>query len=963
MLQNIRTVQSRQYLPESFSLKDFRTYGSVGSKREEYPYSDATDFQLDVEMETGTGKTYCYTKTIFEFNRLYGWKKFIVMVPSIAIREGVYQSFQTTAGHFMEHYGEGARVFVYHSGRLHELNAFASDDCISVMIINIQAFNARNRANRRIYEQLDQFQSRKPIEIIAATRPILIMDEPQKLGGDSTVKALIRFNPLMILRYSATHKVRHNLVHRLDALDAYNRKLVKRIAVRGIQVRGLSSMSAFMCLLDIDLVRRQPTAWIELETMARSGRIRRQARQIQCGTDLHAVSGGLDAYKGYIVASINYRDGSVGFDNGEHIEIGDAHGDVTGQDLRRMQIRETIKAHLDTEEKLYPQGIKVLSLFFIDRVVKYRDYGESDGKGVYARIFEDEYSLQVEQYLADPGNGTKQYRDYLRDIDAGLTHNGYFAIDKRTRRLTDPSKSGNAIGDVDAYGLILKEKERLLSFEEDTRFIFSHSALQEGWDNPNVFVICILKNGRSRITRRQEVGRGLRLCVNQDGLRVDDDARVHDVNILTVVTGESYEGFVRGLQNEIVGDLNSRPKRASRDYFLGMMLQTAEGPIKIDKGMAKRIASYLTHYDYKDDDDYLTAKYYKHRREDTLEELSEMLKPYKDPIIKLIDSVFSDELLPEIADTRKYRRNRLNENFYKESFQRLWNAINSKAVYYVDFDSKELAALCVARINEDVRITPIKYVIAEGEQREEIKEQELRDSATFRAGSITHFRGQTHPSQVKFDLLGQIAESTALTRKTVANILNDIDRKCFQQFSQNPEQFLVRVSRVINEQRAAMVIEHLVYDPLEERYGIEIFTAGESRKDFSRATEKLNRHVYDHAITDSNVEREFVSALDRGAEIEVYAKLPSGFTIPTPVGDYNPDWAITMKEGDLRHIYFVAETKGELSSLTLRGSEVAKIECAKLFFKQVVCAIGEERVGYGVVRNYAELMDLVGGDY
>ncbi len=882
------------------------------------------------------------------------------MVPSIAIREGVYQSLQITANHFMEHYHERARFFIYNSGRLHELNSFASDAGINVMVINIQAFNATNRENRRIYEELDQFQSRRPIDVIAATRPILILDEPQKLGGKATVKALPNFNPLMILRYSATHKVRHNLVHRLDALDAYNQKLVKKIAVRGIQVRGRSGTTSYLCLSEVVQRAGPPEAWIELEIKNKSGKIRRLLRRLKCADNLQTVSGGLDAYKGYTISQIDYRTGKVEFTNGKDIEVGQAQGDVTGYDLRRIQIREAIKAHLDTEEKLFLEGIKVLSLFFIDRVAKYRDYDQPDEKGEYARVFEDEYRRQVDEYLNDIANGSKEYRRYLARIDVSRTHNGYFAIDAKTRRLKDPSKSGNAIGDVDAYDLILKDKERLLAFDEPTRFVFSHSALREGWDNPNIFVICMLKNGKSNISRRQEVGRGLRLCVNRDGKRMDDKARVHDINVLTVVTNESYMGFVEGLQDEIVRELHSRPRRATVEYFLGKVLQTESGPVLVDKGMADLIFSYLTYNEYKDDEDYLTPLYHERKRKGTLAALPARLRPYADPIVQLIDSVFSEELLPEILDSRRYQKNNLNDNFHKEAFQKLWHSINRKAVYYVDFDSEELIEKCVKKIDGHLRVSPLQYVVQEGEQNDSVTELQLRDSGGFKSGKTSHEQGQQQPSEVGYDLLGKIAVATTLTRRTAAKILRMISPDCFQQFGYNPEQFLTEVPRIINEQKASIVIEHLVYDALDDRYDADIFAAGQNRQDFSRATRKLKRHVYDHAITDSDVELEFVNALDNGAEVEVYAKLPRGFTIPTPVGNYNPDWAITFKKGDAKHVYFVAETKGSLSSLELRGTEKAKVDCAKKFFDQVVREIGRKRVKYSVVSSYGDLMDIVG---
>ena len=514
LLENIRKVQLRQNLPVSKALKD-----SAGRDVEENSESFCP-VNLDVEMETGTGKTYCYIKTMFELNRRYGWNKFIVMVPSIAIREGVSKSLAVTADHFQETYGRRAHFFTYNSKQLHNLESFSSSADLYVMVINIQAFNAAGKDNLRIYEELDEFGSRRPIDVISANRPILILDEPQKMEGKKTLEALKKFNPLMMLRYSATHRVEHNKVHRLDALDAYNQKLVKKIGVHGIAVKGLSGTSAYLYLEDIEVSSKAPVARMELEIRQKGGSIKRVTRKMGLRENLFDTSGGLDEYKGYVISQIDAGNWTVEFTNGVVLHTGEAVGNVNEGMLRRLQIREAVRAHLEKEMRLYPLGIKVLSLFFIDEVAKYRDYDQPDDKGEYARIFEEEYKLQVNEllhYTLPVQN--ERYREYLESISAERTHNGYFSIDKKNR-MVDPSviKRGEDKGlsdDVDAYDLILKDKERLLSLEEPTRFIFSHSALREGWDNPNVFVMCMLKHSDSSISRRQEVGRGLRLCVNQ----------------------------------------------------------------------------------------------------------------------------------------------------------------------------------------------------------------------------------------------------------------------------------------------------------------------------------------------------------------------------------------------------------------------------------------------------------------
>ncbi len=913
-------------------------------------------------METGTGKTYCYIKTIFEMNKRYGWSKFIIMVPSIAIREGIYKSFQITADHFTECYSKKARFFIYNSKRLHELESFSSDAGINVMIINIQAFNARGADNRRIYDELDDFQSRRPIDVISRNCPILILDEPQKMEGKATLDALPKFNPLMILRYSATHRTNHLKVHRLDALDAYNQKLVKKIAVRGIQTRGLAGTNAYLYLECIDISKKAPVARIELEIKLKSGEIKRQLRRLEFGRDLFVESGEMDQYRdGFTISQIDYNQDTVEFTNGIVLHAGEAIGDVNESDIRRIQIRETIKAHLDKEKQLFSQGIKVLSLFFIDEVVKYRDYDQDDEKGEYARVFEQEYVWLKDEYLSELAIDNKAYREYLSGIDESSTHNGYFAIDKKGK-LKDPkvSRSGDDKGlatDVDAYDLILKDKERLLSFAEPTRFIFSHSALREGWDNPNVFVMCMLKHSDNTISRRQEVGRGLRISVDQHGERMDLPATVHDINILTVVASESYKEFVSGLQTEIAETLSARPRKAN---FTGKLLDTEDGPVEVTLQMAKQIYRYLLKNDYTDDNDTITDAYHAAKDEGKLAELPEDLKPFSDQIIDLIDSVFDVTKLPKIDDGRKPKTNPLNSNFEKKAFQELWSRINHKAVYRVEFESNELIRKSIDTLDKHLNVTPLQYTIQKGEQKAVITDEELNSGESFKVSETTTEYGEFAHSAVKYDLIGKIAENVHLTRKTVVKILAGVQAVIFDQFKMNPEHFIAEASRLISEQKATAIIEQLCYDEIEDRYNTDIFTAAQTGQDFSRATGKLNNHIYDYCITDSDVERKFVDDLDTSSEVVVYAKLPRGFLIPTPVGDYNPDWAISFKQGSVKHIYFVAETKGTMSSMKLREIEKTKIKCARKFFTELNEHIVKDKVKYDVVTDYGKLMDIVG---
>ncbi len=941
LLANVHAVQRRQNLPVSSTL--------VGDRRTGCPVN------LDIEMETGTGKTYCYLKSVFELNKRYGWSKFIVVVPSIAIREGVYKSLEITAEHFLESYGKKARFFIYHSKQLHNLESFSSDAGINVMVINVQAFAARGADQRRIYDALDDFQSRRPIDVIKANRPILILDEPQKMEGAKTLASLSEFNPLFILRYSATHKTEYTKIHRLDALDAYNQKLVKKIAVRGITVKGLTGTNAYLYLQEIEIAAgKPPVARVELEVKQGNG-IKRVLRKLGGNDNLHDLSGGLDQYRGYVVAEIDARIDTLSFSNGIDLTVGEAVGNVDEAAMRRIQIREAIKAHFDKEQALFHQGIKVLTLFFIDEVAKYRQYdaaGEQPGE--YARLFEEEYDARLNEVLTLEDT---PYNRYLKGIAAGRTHNGYFSIDKKTKRLIDPEtgKKSTETDDADAYDLILRDKERLLSFAEPVRFIFSHSALREGWDNPNVFVICALKHSDNTVSRRQEVGRGLRLAVNQLGERMDDPAIVHRINELTVVASESYKDFVTALQKDIGESLSARPRVADEKYFTGKLLHTADGDVEVTPQMAKQIYRYLAKHDYTNDTDQIADRYHEAKREGTLAELPEELQSYSEQVFQLIDSVFSDAQLPRIGDDRKAKTNPLNDNFSKKEFQALWQKINRKAAYTVHFDTDELVKKCVKALDEELRVKPMQYVIERGSQIEQARYEDIQAGTAFKvAESETENYRQSIHSAVKYDLIGNLAEATQLTRQTIARILRGINVAVFSQYRTNPEDFIAKAGTLINEQKATAIVEHIAYDPVGECHEIDIFTAEKPRDDFDKAF-PARRHIYDYVFTDSGKERTFVEKLDSSVEVAVYAKLPRSFFIPTPVGNYNPDWAIAFHDGKVKHVYFIAETKGSMSSLDLRAIEKSKIACARRFFANIT----SEQVKYDVVDGYEKLMELV----
>ena len=672
VLKNIQAVQTASGLNKSLTL--------VTEDKDKGKNRNLTSspLNLDVEMETGTGKTYCYIRTMFELNKQYGWSKFIIVVPSIAIREGVAKSMSMMAGHFQEQYGKKARFFIYDSKSLHNLDSFSSTADISVMIINVQAFNATGKDNRRIYEELDEFQSRRPIDVIAKNRPILILDEPQKMQADKTLESLSNFKPLFILRYSATHKRQYNLVHRLDALDAYNQKLVKKISVKGIEVKGLSGTHEYLYLENISVSKSAPVAHLEIEVETQKG-FRRQIRKVQKGDNLYTLSNNAEQYADrYVVVEIDARAGFVEFENGKKIHIGEALGNVDEKTMRTIQIRETIRAHLDKEHALFHLGIKVLSLFFIDEVAKYRVYDENGTalNGEYAEIFKHEYEAQVAHRLAVLDLEEDPYRDYLRSIDVDKTHNGYFAVDKKTKHFADPSidkKSEEQLSnDSDAYDLILKDKERLLSFEEPTRFIFSHSALREGWDNPNVFVICTLKHSDNSISRRQEVGRGLRLAVNSKGERMDAnyfgaEGEVHKLNNLTVVTNESYKDFVSKLQTEIRESLQSRPTQATPEYFSNKIFTLSDGTKKtISLEEAKQIHKYLIRNNYIDDNDQVLPNYHEAKANGKLATLPENLESIQQHVFKLIDGIFDPKAVEEMMeDANKNQPNPINADNLK----------------------------------------------------------------------------------------------------------------------------------------------------------------------------------------------------------------------------------------------------------------------------------------------------------
>lgn len=930
---------------------------------------------LDIEMETGTGKTYVYIKTMFELNKRYGWTKFIVVVPSIAIREGVKKTFEITSDHFMEHYGKRARFFVYNSSNLTQLDSFSSNGGINVMIINTQAFAAslkedgKSKEARIIYSKRDEFGSRRPIDVIKANRPIIILDEPQKMGGAVTQKALANFNPLFTLNYSATHKNEHNMVYVLDSLEAYNQRLVKKIEVKGFEVKNLRGTDSYMFLEEIVISsKKPPMARIELEIGYKKS-INRETRIVGVSDDLYYVSQEMEQYKGYTVSSIDPIERTVTFRNGETISVGEVRGDVSEKDMRRIQIRETIFSHFEKEEKLFDMGIKCLSLFFIDEVAKYRQYDENGDEvlGEYGVVFEQEYNSILNDKLTMEDT---HYQKYLREMcsDEKAVHKGYFSIDKKTGHSIDSQlKRGSEFSDdISAYDLILKNKERLLSFDEPTRFIFSHSALREGWDNPNVFQICTLKHSDNQTAKRQEVGRGLRLCVDQGGNRMDKEAlgdTVHNVNMLTVIASESYKNFVSDLQSDIKAELYDRPSKATIEYFEGKTVTVDGESVIIDKTQAKIIYKYLAKNDYIDNDDNVTDEYRNDRSNNSLAPVPDEIKDIESGVHKLVQAIFDDSVLNDmIKDGRetKVRDNPLNDNFSKKEFQTLWGYINHKYAYTVSFDSDELIQKASAYINEKLNVSELMYTATVGQQKKDMNQYEIERGASFGGEkSKTKTLNHAETSRVKYDLVGKIAQGTTLTRRTVTAILKELEPKKLYMFRNNPEEFISKVIRLINEQKATMIVEHITYtESSEEPYDSNIFTAEKNSQSFDKAF-AAEKAIQDYVFTDGtaelSVERRFAQDLDKADEVCVYAKLPKGFSIPTPVGNYSPDWAIAFYEGTVKHIFFIAETKGSMESFDLRRIEEAKISCAKKLFNN----ISTSNIRYDAVDSYRSLLDIV----
>ena len=949
LLANIQQQQAIYNIPKSTKLSQPDGLGACS---------------LDIEMETGTGKTYVYIKTMFELNKRYGWSKFIVVVPSIAIREGVAKSFQMLTEHFQELYGKQAIPFVYNSSNLHEIDDFSSSADIRVMIINTQAFNTSfneeknvegrkgDAAARIIYTRRDDFQSRRPIDVIAANRPIIIMDEPQKMEGAATQKALKSFKPLFMLNYSATHKTSHNCVYALDALDAYRQRLVKKIQVKGITLQNLLGNQSYIYFDSIVLSKNHaPVVKLEIEIKGASA-TRRQMCNFEQNDSLFDKSG-LPAYKDFVITEINPLTNTIYFMNGDSLRKGEVMGDVSEKQLQSIQIRETIKSHFEKEEILFKQGIKTLSLFFIDEVANYKSYDDQGEvvKGDLWNFFENEYNYYLNEHLSLFDD---DYQRYLKRFSASEVHNGYFSIDKKGK--VQNSKEKDSEENRPAYDLILKDKERLLSFDEPTRFIFSHSALREGWDNPNVFQICTLRHAASSTAKRQEVGRGLRICVDQQGARMDKELlgdAVHDINCLTVIANESYSTFAAALQKETHEALRERPAVASVSFFEGRKFMMGAEEHVISEMEATAIINYLFENDYVDDKGNIQQSYHEDLKNGTLASLSKKLAPMGEQIHKLVQGIFDpsalDDMIEDANGKAEVVNDHLNENAAKDEFKRLWEEINHRYVYTVHYDSEELIKKAIASIDSNLRVTQLKYIVTAGEQgendldftgKQRTRTQEMREVST---------------SDVPYDLVGEIARGATLTRRTVVRILKGINPAKLYLFKNNPEEFIRNVIRLIKDQKATMIVEHISYNRTEQKFDMSIFTNDKNRQSADKAYQ-AEKHIMDYVFTDSKGERKFAQDMDAANEVAVYARLPRTFKIPTPVGHYAPDWAVAFHDNmGVKHIFFVAETKGSLQSMDLKGAEKAKIACAKKLFNEVSTSI----VRYHEVTDYQNMLDEI----
>ncbi|MPQ43161.1 type III restriction-modification system endonuclease [Clostridium tarantellae] len=877
---------------------------------------------LSVEMETGTGKTYVYLKTILELNKRYGFTKFIIVVPSLAIKEGVYKSLQITKEHFKEIYDNTIyNYFIYDSQKLEQVRNFATSSNIEIMVINIDAFRKsftdpkKETSANIIHRANDKLNGHKPIEFIEQTNPIVIIDEPQSV--DTTPKskeAIASLNPLIILRYSATHKEKVNLVYKLDSVDAYEEELVKQIEVISVMPKN-SNNKAYIKLVNTSNVKETISAKVEVDVLEK-GKVKRITKTVKKGTNLEDITN-RDLYQGFIIDEINCEKGKeyITFTSNDIlIEKGESHGDIDNDELKRVQIRKTIEEHLNKELALTKHGIKVLSLFFIDKVANYRYYDENGNpqKGKYALMFEDEYKKFIRK---------SKYHTLFMDVDIDSlveeVHNGYFSQDSKGK-LKDTK--GNTLADEDAYALIMKDKEKLLSFDSKLKFIFSHSALREGWDNPNVFQICTLNETKSEIKKRQEIGRGLRLAVNQKGERVHG----HDINTLTVMVNESYEDFVNKLQKEIEVDQGMKFGLVEKHIFANIPFKTIEnGTVeKVGSKNSEKIWTFLKEEEYIDSKGIIKDKLKLDLKNETLA----LPVEFKDIQIQVSEKLtrLTGEL-KNIKDGSKKREIKINkEVFLSQEFIDLWERIKYKTTYSVDFDSEELINNCIKAMDYDLNVSSSKIEV--------VKAQTKIDVSGVKGKEKDRVLFDVDEKVILPDILTYLQNETNLTRKTLANLL--IRSEKLDLFKKNPSKFMQEVAFIIKRTLKGLIVDGIKYEKIgDEEYAVqEVFKDEELYGYLSKDIIESNRSVYNYVKYDSDIECGFAEKLENNDKIKVYAKLPREFKVDTPIGPYNPDWAILLEKDGEEKLYFVVETKGTNKLSLLRDDEKGKIKCGKKHF-------------------------------
>lgn len=930
------------------NLRDVQLRGGLA------PASVLASGDFTVEMETGTGKTYVYLRTIFELNKRYGFTKFVIVVPSVAIKEGVYKSLQITEEHFKAMYaGVPVDFFLYDSSKLGQVRNFATSANIQVMVVTVGAINKKDVNN--LYKDSEKTGGEKPIDLIKATRPIVIVDEPQSVDGGLTgagKTALDAMNPLCTLRYSATHANKHHMVFRLDALDAYERKLVKQIEVAAATIEDAYN-KPYVRLVSVSNKRGAISAKVELHVKTATG-VKPREVQVNDGDDLQQSAEGREIYADFRVGEINTAKGEefleLRYPGGEvMLAVGQAYGDVDALAVQREMIRRTIREHLDKEKLLGPKNIKVLSLFFIDAVERYRQY-DKDGnpvKGDYARIFEEEYRRAAK---------LPAYQSLFTEVDlasaAEDVHNGYFSIDKKGGWSdTAENNAGNRDNAERAYNLIMKDKEKLLDIKTPLKFIFSHSALKEGWDNPNVFQICTLREMGTERERRQTIGRGLRLCVDQNGERV----RGFEINRLTVIATESYEQFAENLQKEIEADTGIRFGVLEQYQFAGIAIKADDGtltPLGVDQ--SKALWDHLKAAGHVDAKGKVQDSLKLALKNGTLA-LPPAFEAQRGQIAEVLRKV-SGRLEVKNADERKAAPLRKDKDgkavYLSEDFKALWDRIKHQTTYRVQFDNAKLLQNCITGLQKapaiaKARLQWRKADIAIGKAGVQATETSVLAPVVLNETDIE-----------LPDLLTDLQDRTQLTRRSIITILTESGR--LDDFKRNPQQFIEQTAEIINRCKRLALVDGIRYQKIgdEHFYAQELFAKDELTGYLRNMLLDTKRSIYEHVIYDSTTERDFAEALEKNQGVVLYAKLPSWFKVPTPLGPYNPDWAILFDQDGAQRLYFVVETKSSLFTDDLRSKEDAKIKCGEAHFAAL--GVGENPARYMVATTLGDVLNSLG---